>query len=69
MIAGSDGMAGCGASMKEHKKPGKEEKLPYSKPSLTAYGSIVELTRTQAGNCQDNQNAFNNAQLNCIDAS
>ena len=39
----------------------KEKKI-YCKPELTTYGGIAELTRTQAGDCQDNENAFNNSQ-------
>jgi len=44
----------------------KKEKRPYTKPLLTPYGGIAELTQTKSGNCQDNENAFNNAQENCI---
>ena len=52
--------------MKARKERGGQEKRPYAKPSLTSYGSITELTRTAAGNCRDNVNAFNNAQLTCL---
>lgn len=38
----------------------------YKKPLLTPYGGIAELTRTKDGNCQDNENAFNNAHENCL---
>jgi hypothetical protein len=62
------GFDGCGDLMKERKERGGQEKRPYAKPSLTSYGSITELTRTAAGNCRDNVNAFNNAQLNCYDS-
>jgi hypothetical protein len=55
--------------MKERKELEGQERLPYTKPALTSYGSIAALTRTQAGNCQDNDNAFNNAQLNCDNIS
>jgi hypothetical protein len=44
----------------------KSEKRPYRKPLLTPYGGIAELTRTEAGTCQDNKNAFNNANINCL---
>ena len=52
--------------MKERKGLEGQKRLPYNKPALTSYGSIAALTRTQAGHCQDNQNAFNNAQLGCL---
>ena len=55
--------------MNDRKETERQEKLPYIKPSLTAYGGIAALTQTQAGNCQDNENAFNNAQTDCIDIS
>jgi hypothetical protein len=55
--------------MKERKELEEQERLPYTKPALTSYGSIAALTRTQAGNCQDNANAFNNAQLDCDNIS
>jgi hypothetical protein len=55
--------------MKERKELEGQERLPYTKPTLTSYGSIAALTRTQAGNCSDNDNAFNNAQKDCNDIS
>lgn len=65
-MTGSAGFVGCGDKMKERKELEGQERLPYTKPALTSYGSIAALTRTQSGNCQDNDNAFNNAQENCI---
>jgi len=52
--------------MQRKKDQLKREKRPYRKPSLTPYGGIAELTRTASGNCRDNVNAFNNAELNCL---
>jgi hypothetical protein len=45
----------------ENKDPGGRRKS-YKKPALTIYGDIRRLTQTAAGDCRDNQNAFNNAQ-------
>ena len=55
--------------MKERKELEGQERLPYTKPALTSYGSIAALTLTQAGNCSDNDNAYNNAQTNCNNIS
>ncbi len=44
----------------EKKHPGGQRKT-YQKPTLTTYGDIRQLTRTEAGECRDNKNAFNNA--------
>jgi len=45
----------------ESTHPGGHRKS-YNKPTLTTYGDIRQLTQTAAGDCRDNQNAFNNAQ-------
>lgn len=52
--------------MKKQENRIKKEKRPYTKPLLTPYGGIAELTQTKAGNCQDNTNAFNNAEVDCV---
>jgi hypothetical protein len=39
-----------------------ERKKNYKRPTLTTYGDIRQLTKTAAGECRDNENAFNNAQ-------
>jgi len=52
--------------MKSQHKKTQKTKQPYCKPLLTCYGGIAQLTRTASGDCQDNANAFNNAELNCI---
>lgn len=48
--------------MKAEKSKTGRGKKDYKAPSLTTYGNIKQLTRTAAGDCRDNQNAFNNAQ-------
>jgi hypothetical protein len=48
--------------LKTDKKNPAKQKKDYEKPALTTYGSIAQLTQTQAGECRDNENAFNNAQ-------
>jgi len=52
--------------MKKRENRMKKEKRPYTKPVLAPYGGIAELTQTKSGTCTDNDNAFNNAEEDCL---